>query len=160
MGMGIMENLMDHMVCLMDPMKDMVAYLILLMVYLRDHMVFLMGLLEDMGFLMDLMGILDYLTDLMDHLWDRMECLTIPMGDMDTVMDTVMDTITDSSLLFLVYVGSRYKHQDTVFLTSVKPGPLETVCNVLEIKIICIYIECEICLFIVLINKIKLSKHM
>merc|ERR1712098_804634 len=80
---------------------------------------------------MDLMGILDYLTDLMDHLWDRMECLTIPMED--------MDTITDSSLIFLVYVGSRYKHQDTVFLTSVKPGPLETVWNVLEIKIICIY---------------------
>merc|ERR1719347_1073992 len=87
---------------------------------------------------MDLMGILDYLTDFTDHLWDRMECLTISMEDMDTVMDTV----TDSSLTFLVYVGSRYKHQDTVFLASVKPGPLETVCNVLEIKIICIYIKC------------------
>merc|ERR1711962_1783094 len=93
------------------------------------------------------MGTLDYLTDLMDHLWDRMGCLTISMED----MDTVMDTITDSSLTFLVYVGSRYKHQDTVFLASVKPGPLETVWNVLEIKIICIYIECVICLFIVLI---------
>merc|ERR1712126_299260 len=108
---------------------------------------------------MDLMGISDYLTDLMDHLWDRMECLTIPMEDMDTVMDTVMDTITDNSLTFLVYVGSRYKHQDTVFLTSVKPGPLETVWNVLEIQIICIYIECVICLFIVLINKMKLFKQ-
>merc|ERR1719347_230151 len=53
---------------------------------------------------MDLMGILDYLTDLMDHPWDRMECLTISMEDMDTVMDTVMDTITDS---FLVYVGQQ-----------------------------------------------------
>merc|ERR1711962_374786 len=108
-------------------------------------MVFLMGLLEDMGFLMDIMGILDYLTELMDHLWDRMGCLTIPMED----MDTVMDTITDSSLTFLVYVGSKYKHQNTVFLTSVKPGPMEIVWNILEIKVICIYFECVTCLFIV-----------
>merc|ERR1712126_311037 len=56
---------------------------------------------------MDLMGILVCLTDLMDHLWDRMECLTISMEDMDTVMYTVMDTINDSSLIFLVYVGQQ-----------------------------------------------------
>merc|ERR1719153_180925 len=77
------------------------------------------------------MGTLDYLTDLMDHLWDRMGDLTISMEDMDTVMDTVMDIITDS----------KYKHQDTVFLTSVKSGPMEIVWNVLEIKVICIYFE-------------------
>merc|ERR1712243_218327 len=97
-------NLMDNMVCLMDPMKDMVAYLILLMVYLRD----------------------------------RMGYLTIPMED----MDTVMDIITDSSLTFLVCVGSCYKCHDTVFQTSVKPGPLEKVCIIWKLNVTCIYAKC------------------
>merc|ERR1712112_611565 len=59
--MGIMENLMDHMVCLMDPMKDMLAYLTDLMDHLWDRIECLTISMEDMDTVMD--TVMDTITD-------------------------------------------------------------------------------------------------